>query len=410
MEGAFVGFRGALVFRGMVRAWIEEFDIGIESIDCEDAVGLDRFWIMKNQSAWWAVWVWAGGWLFFVGCAPILSDSGDGVSSGMEVVGDQSGAAVGKLEKTAGRVALVYDPGYTIRLFGLQKCHPFDIGKYDRIAKALRRDGLMDESNWHRPELLDDASLSLVHSEAYLASLGDSGRVAHYLEAPALAWLPGGLLEKRVVRPFKLASGGTLLAAKLALQQGVAINLGGGFHHAKPDAGEGFCLIADVANAIRRLQQEGLIKRALVIDTDIHQGNGSIVCLEGDARCYTFSLHEEGIYPIPKERGDRDVGLPPGVGDAAYLELLSSCLPDVLAASKPDIVFHVSGCDSLAGDPLANGTMTAEGIKRRDAMVLDACRRAGLPYVMTLSGGYSKNAWEAQYLSVRSILMSVPAR
>lgn len=243
-----------------------------------------------------------------------------------------------------------------------------------------------------------------MHTEEYLNSLDDKELVAGYLEAPVLMMVPGLNVRKNVVQPFIIGAGGTLKAARLAIEAGAAINLAGGYHHAMPDVGEGFCIIADVPIAIRKLQKEGVIKRALIVDTDIHQGNGTVVCLQDDPTTYTFSIHEGEIYPWPKPAGDRDVVVEAGVTDQQYLDILEVELERVFAESKPDIVFHVAGCDALAGDPLANGQMTHEGIAKRDSMVLRACRERGIPYVMTLSGGYSKGAWRAQSESIKSLM------
>lgn len=303
-------------------------------------------------------------------------------------------------------VPVVYDKGYNLSVLGLEKLHPFDIGKYRKINKALRKEGLIDASNRYGPDKLSVDDLKLVHSDAYLTALKSPAAVAGFLEAPSVRLVPKWLLQSKVVKPFILASGGTLKAGRLALKHQLAINLGGGFHHAKPHSGEGFCIIADVPIAIRKLQQEGLIKRALVIDTDIHQGNGTILCLAGDRSTYTFSIHEGGIYPIPKEAGDRDVEVAAQVTDEDYMKTLEKWLPRVIEESKPDIVFHVAGCDALAGDPLANGRMSHAGIVQRDALIVAVCRERKIPYVMTLSGGYSKEAWRAQYASVRNIILA----
>ncbi|SHJ43023.1 histone deacetylase 11 [Rubritalea squalenifaciens DSM 18772] len=302
------------------------------------------------------------------------------------------------------KVPVVYSPDYKLSLFGLEKLHPFDIGKYDKIYEALENDGMLDAKRIHKPEKLDGAQLGLVHTEAYLDSLRDPRMVARYMEAPAIKMVPRMLLESKVVDPFILCSGGTLLAARLALKEGVAVNLGGGYHHAKPNSGEGFCIIADVPIAIRQLQLEGKIKKALIIDTDIHQGNGTIRCLWQDESTFCFSMHEAGIYPLPKEKGDLDVELRAGIKDQEYLEILQSHLAKLIQSSKPDIVFHVAGCDALLGDPLANGAMSVKGVRSRDQMIVEACRKHQVPYVMTLSGGYSKDAWRAQYLSVKAIM------
>lgn len=306
--------------------------------------------------------------------------------------------------QTKEKVPVVYSPDYRLSLYGLERLHPFDIGKYDKIYAALKKDGSLSGREVYEPEMLSRKQLLMIHSEDYLSSLEDSKSVARYMEAPAIKAVPKFLLREKVVNPFVLSSGGTLKAARLALDEGVAVNLGGGYHHAKPDMGEGFCIIADVPIAIRQLQREGKIKRALIIDTDIHQGNGTIKCLWLDDTTFCFSMHEAGIYPMPKEIGDLDVELRAGITDGEYNQILSKYLATLIKESKPDIVFHVAGCDALKGDPLANGEMTIEGIQARDAMIVEACRTHGVPYVMTLSGGYSKDAWKAQYLSIRNII------
>ncbi len=303
-------------------------------------------------------------------------------------------------------VPIVYSPKYKISVFGMEKFHPFDIAKYDKIYKGLKNDGYVTKHTVIDPAEVTAEEMLLVHTKEYLKSLKKTKNVAHYLEAPQLRVIPNSMLDNMLVSRFRKASGGTIEAARCALKspKKMAFNLGGGFHHAKPSSGEGFCIIADVPIAIRVLQKENLIKRALVIDTDIHQGNGTIVCLQDDPTTYTFSMHEGGIYPMPKESGDEDVELAGGVTDTEYLKTLQGKLDGMFAKSKPDIVFHVAGCDALDGDPLASGKMTHEGIAMRDAMILAACKKHGVPYVMTLSGGYSKDAWEAQYKSIRSLL------
>jgi histone deacetylase 11 len=301
-------------------------------------------------------------------------------------------------------VAVVYSPGYEIRLGGLEKLHSFDIRKYSKIYAALTREGLLDPTKVCSPEPATDEQILLVHSEAFLASLNDKHTVARYLEAGIVKILPASLLRKKVLMPFRRATGGTIVAARQAMRCGIAVNLGGGFHHAKPDAGEGFCIFADMPIAIRVLQKEEKIKRALVIDLDVHQGNGTAVCHAGDDSVYTFSMHQGSIYPHPKEISDRDIELASGTGDKEYLARLKRELPGLFERAKPDIVFLQAGCDTLEGDPLASLRMTEKGIVIRDSMVIDACVARNIPVVMTLGGGYSKSAWHVQYMSVAAIL------
>ncbi len=301
-------------------------------------------------------------------------------------------------------MALVYSKHFEIRLAGLERAHPFDVHKYSKIARGLVKDGLVSPEQFHVPEELTREQMLLVHTPEYLDSLHSSAAVARYLEAPLAAVLPGRLIDRAVLRAFRHASGGTILAARLALERRVAVNLGGGYHHAKPDAGEGFCIYADIPIAIRLLQNEGLIRRALVVDLDVHQGNGTAVCFRGDDSVFTFSMHQADIYPTPKEKSDCDVELDPGTDDQTYLGILRQALPEVLDRSRADLVILQAGCDTLAGDPLASLAMTPDGIARRDGCVVETCLRRGVPVAMTLGGGYSREAWEVQQGSIRRIL------
>lgn len=304
------------------------------------------------------------------------------------------------------RVAIVYSSRYQIGLAGLERLHPFDIHKYVHIYTRLVKDGLLKPQEVYVPEPISEEAILRVHTRAFLESLKSSRTVAAYLEVPAVGVLPACMLRRGVLRPFRCATGGTLLAARRALQCGIGVNIGGGYHHAKPDAGEGFCIYADIPIAIRTLQAEGKIRRALVIDLDVHQGNGTAICLADDDETFTFSMHQRDIYPVPKEKSDLDIELEAGADDETFLRILSENLPALFERARPDIVFLVAGCDTLAGDPLASLKMTEKGIVRRDMMVIGACVRRGTPVVMTLGGGYSANAWRAQYASVRGIIQT----
>ena len=297
---------------------------------------------------------------------------------------------------------VVYSPGYLINLGGMEKMHPFDIRKYEKIHNGLINDGLLTEEQTLKPAPLTQDDLLLIHSKEYLEDLQERKKIAEYLEAPILQYAPLKL-DRAVLGPFLRASGGTLLAARQALETGIGINIGGGYHHAKPDRGEGFCLYADVPIAIRKLQSEKLIERALVIDVDVHQGNGTIVCLPDDST-FTFSMHQGDIYPTPKEIGDLDVELSGGMKDEEYLEIMAEHLPKILDESEADICFIVGGCDTLDGDPLASLKMTADGIVKRDHAIIQACEQRNMPVVLTLSGGYSPDAWKSQYMSIKNIV------
>ena len=300
------------------------------------------------------------------------------------------------------KAAVVYSDDYLIDLGGLEDMHPFDIKKYSKIHKALIEDGLLTQEQTLKPEPLTDEQILLVQSERLLEGLKDQKTVAKWLEAEMLASAPVDL-EQGVLQKFRASSGGTLLAARQALKHGIGINIGGGYHHAKPDRGEGFCVFADIPIAIRQLQKEGFIDKAVIVDVDVHQGNGTICCLDDDST-FTFSMHQGNIYPIPKEAGDLDIELDAKMGDNEYLEILKTQLPTVLENADADICFIVAGCDTLAGDPLAQLEMTHEGICKRDMIIIQHCVDRKIPVVYTTSGGYSKDAWKAQHKSIKAIL------
>ena len=302
------------------------------------------------------------------------------------------------------RVAIVYSKHYQMSMGGLEKLHSFDIRKYARIYLKLNTEGLLRPEDVFVPEAVSEDEILLVHSRRFLDSLKDSPTVARYLEAPVVAAVPNVLVDAAILNAVRYATGGTILAGRLALKHGIAINIGGGYHHAKPDAGEGFCIYADMPIAIRVLQKDRLIRRAMVIDLDVHQGNGTAVCFAGDDRVFTFSMHQGDIYPIPKAASDLDIELKSGTNDDAFLKILGKHLGDTIDRARPDIVFLQAGCDTLAEDPLASLAMTREGIVKRDAMVIDECVERGIPVVMVLGGGYSKRAWEVQYASIERTL------
>jgi len=302
------------------------------------------------------------------------------------------------------RVALVYSKHYQMSLAGLEKLHSFDIRKYARIYLKLNTEGLVRPEDIFVPEPVTEDQILLVHTRKFLDSLKDSGKVARYLEAPIVAPVPNVLVDVAILNAFRYSTGGTILAGRLALKHGIAINIGGGYHHAKPDAGGGFCIYADMPIAIRALQKDKLIRRAMVVDLDVHQGDGTAVCFKGDDDVFTFSMHQGDIYPIPKATGDLDVELRSGTGDKRFLKILGKRLGGAIDLARPDIVFLQAGCDTLAEDPLASLAMTADGIVRRDAMVIDECVKRKIPVVMVLGGGYSKKAWEVQYASISRTL------
>ncbi len=307
-------------------------------------------------------------------------------------------------EPMPGGLCVVYGDAYQIRLGGLEKLHPFDIRKYERIYLRLVRDGLIEPSEVFVPTPISTVNLLRVHSLEYLEDLKKPHLIARYMEAGAVSILPASVSDAAFLEPFRAATGGTLLAARLAIEHGMAVNLGGGYHHAEPDRGGGFCIYADMPIAIRVLQSEGLIRRVMVVDLDVHQGNGTALCVAAGDDVYTLDFHQGDIYPTPKEANDRDVPLPAGTTDDEFLARLRAELPNAFDAARPDIVFYQSGVDGLSNDPLADFAMTIDGMVRRDAIVFAEAKRRGVPIVMVLGGGYSADAWLAQFRSIRNLL------
>ena len=274
----------------------------------------------------------------------------------------------------------VYHPSYQI---ALPPGHPFPMSKYSLLRDQLLSEGTLGEGDILRPEPLDTATLEKVHTPEYLAKLAASALSAAEQRRLGLPW--SDALWQRSL----LASAGTLLAAREARGGGMAGNLAGGTHHAFADHGEGFCVLNDVAIAIRQLRAERAIGRAAVIDLDVHQGNGTAAIFESDEEVFTFSMHGERNYPLAKMRSNRDVPLQDGVGDTEYLEVLARHLPSVLDAARADMVFYLAGVDVAAGDRYGKLTLTEEGIRQRERAVIEAVRGRGLPLVIVLAGGYA---------------------
>jgi acetoin utilization deacetylase AcuC-like enzyme len=263
--------------------------------------------------------------------------------------------------------------------------HRFPIEKYALLRDAVLASGLVPPSALHEPERASLDALRLVHTERYIDALVTGTLSDAEQRRIGLPWS-----EFLVERSFR-AVGGTCEAARAALDLGVTMNLAGGTHHAFPDHGEGFCVFNDVAVAIRMLQRDGRIRRAAVIDLDVHQGNGTHAIFAGDDSVFTFSMHGGRNFPFHKVAGTLDVELADGTGDDAYLAALAEKLPGVLAASAPDLVIYLAGSDPHEGDRLGRLCLTFDGLARRDAMVLDACREVGIPVAVTIAGGYGRD-------------------
>lgn len=254
--------------------------------------------------------------------------------------------------------------------------------KFSRLAAVLADEALAGPEGFHRPDLIDLESLLLVHDEAYVQGVLE-------LTLPAdLVRRIGLPNSESVATRARAATGGTLLTARLALKRGLACNTAGGSHHAAADSGSGFCVFNDVAVAARRLLHEGAIGKALVVDLDVHQGDGTARIFADDPAVFTFSMHAEKNFPARKAVSDLDVELADGTGDVAYLAKLADILPALLDRERPDLVFFNAGVDPHADDKLGRLSLSDEGLARREAYVLDCCLARRIPLAGVIGGGY----------------------
>lgn len=269
--------------------------------------------------------------------------------------------------------------------FPLPEGHRFPVAKYALLRERIVADGIVAAGDIAEPHRASREELLLVHAPEYLDRFTSGAMTPDELRRLGLPW------SSALVERSHRAVGGTIDAARWALDHGLAMNLAGGTHHAFADRGEGFCVFNDVAVAIRVLQAERRIGRAVVIDLDVHQGNGTHAVFAGDPSVYTFSVHGGRNYPFQKIPGTCDIELDDGTGDDEYLAQLADTLPRVLAASEADLAIYLAGADPHEHDRLGRLKLTFAGLARRDAMVLAACREIGLPVAITIAGGYGRD-------------------
>ena len=289
---------------------------------------------------------------------------------------------------------LIYHERYDLNLGP----HVFPSQKYRMVRDELLTQGVAVREDFLTPAPATDDDVLRAHSQDYVRKLKNG--TLSYSEAARLE-VP---YSKELVEAVWLAAGGSILAGQRALADGWAANIGGGFHHACPDHGEGFCVIHDVAVAIRRLQFDRAIGNALVVDTDVHQGNGTAEIFGGDGTVYTLSLHQEHNYPYPKSLSTVDVNLPDGMGDEDYMAILEKNLHKTFQDFSPQILFYVAGADPYRDDQLGGLKLTIEGLARRDALVCDYARRHRVPLAITFAGGYARRVEETVRIHIGTIL------
>ncbi|MBC8112575.1 MAG: histone deacetylase [Verrucomicrobia bacterium] len=265
----------------------------------------------------------------------------------------------------------------------LPEGHRFPMEKYTLLPEQLLYEGTCTEANFFAPEPLAENWIMLTHEATYWEQLKNLALSPQEIRRTGFP-LSAGLVNREIV-----IANGTIQATYFARESGVSLNIAGGTHHAFTNKGEGFCLLNDIAIAANYLLFKGLSKKILVVDLDVHQGNGTAQIFQDDKRVFTFSMHGANNYPLHKEKSDLDIGLPDKTGDVNYLKILSETLPRLIADEQPDFVFFLSGVDVLETDKLGRLALTREGCKQRDKIVFEACKKNKLPVVVSMGGGYS---------------------
>ncbi|WP_298541985.1 histone deacetylase [uncultured Aquimarina sp.] len=261
--------------------------------------------------------------------------------------------------------------------------HRFPMIKYELLPKQLLHEGTCIEENFFTPQILDSQPILAVHTQEYYKEL-----TKLTLDRKAVRKIGFPLSQELVDREVIIADG-TIKASEYALKYGIAMNIAGGTHHAYTDRGEAFCLLNDQAIGAKHLLQKNLAKKILIVDLDVHQGNGTAEIFENDAEVYTFSMHGASNYPFKKEQSDLDIPLDNGTEDADYLKILKETLPTLIENQKPDFIYYLCGVDILASDKLGKLGCTIEGCKERDRYVLQTCKDLSIPVMCSMGGGYS---------------------
>lgn len=275
---------------------------------------------------------------------------------------------------------IVHHPAYTAPM---PAGHRFPMDKFRLVMQRLLDDGVVATDQVHRPEPASKTWLTAVHDEAYVEAVLTQtvpNDVARRIGLP---------ITEELAKRSVAANGGTVLTARLALERGLACNTAGGSHHAFADQGSGFCIFNDVAVAATLLRREGLIERVLVIDLDVHQGDGTAKIFQTDPTIFTFSMHCRTNFPARKQQSDLDIPLEPDTGDDAYLITLNEALPGALARHRPDLVFYNAGVDPHLEDKLGRLALSDDGLVRREHYVLETCLQQGVPVAGVLGGGYT---------------------
>jgi acetoin utilization deacetylase AcuC-like enzyme len=267
--------------------------------------------------------------------------------------------------------------------YELPEGHRFPMAKYDLLPEQLVYEGTADESDFFIPEQMSEADILLTHTVAYLTKLHTQTLSAKEIRNIGFPMTPA------LVTRGKHIANGTWMCAQYAMQHGVSLNIAGGTHHAYADRGEGFCIFNDIAIAANKMKSTYPAARILIIDLDVHQGNGTAKIFEDQRDIFTLSVHGAKNYPIRKEKSDLDIDLPDGTTDAVYMDAIKKHIPDTIRQFKPDFIFYLAGVDVLATDKLGRLHLSKQGCKERDKYVLSLARNHQIPVAVTMGGGYS---------------------
>lgn len=268
--------------------------------------------------------------------------------------------------------------------YELPQGHRFPMEKYELLPEQLLYEGTVEQDNFFAPSPLQESTILLAHEAAYWEKLKTLNLTRKEIRAI------GFPLSENLVRRGTYIANGTVHCALYAQEYGVAMNIAGGTHHSFTNRGEGFCLLNDIAIAAHYLLTNDKAKNILIVDLDVHQGNGTAQIFKSEDRVFTFSMHGAKNYPLRKETSDLDIGLPDKTEDNRYLQILENTLPLLLDQVEPDFIFYLSGVDVLETDKLGRLSLSLEGCKRRDKMVFEQCKKNGIPVAVSMGGGYSK--------------------
>jgi acetoin utilization deacetylase AcuC-like enzyme len=281
--------------------------------------------------------------------------------------------------------------------FPLPDKHRFPLGKYGLLREGIVASGLDRALELQIPAPASDEQLLHAHEEGYVRRVVEGRLDRKEIRRIGLPWSPELVIRARH------SVGGTIAACQAALEEGLAVNLAGGTHHASYDQGQGYCLFNDVVIAVRILQTEGRVRRALVIDCDVHQGNGTAALVRDDPTIFGFDIYSESNFPLRKEPADLEVALPDGTGDEAYLAALEGGLAQALARAEADVALYLAGADPYEDDALGHLALTKAGLARRDRLVLETCRAEGLAVAVLMAGGYGRKVEDTAEIHLQTV-------